>query len=505
MKKLRCKICGREEVVENTSPEYHCPVCCAGIEYVESVDPANPFDQVEELEPESPVRVETYQETEEEDNRVRIDPDNPAIMRIMEKCIQCGNCKRTCENVVGIHYNQKQCKHAVCIHCGQCALSCPRGAIVPKYAYHHVREAIKNKHKVVIISTAPAVRVALGEEFGMEPGTFVEGKMVKALKKLGFDYVLDVTFGADLTIMEEAAELVDRIQHHELLPQFTSCCPSWVKYVEMYYPDLLPYLSTCKSPIAMQGSIIKSYFAQIHGIDPDNIVNVALTPCTAKKYECTRKELNYTDRFKDTDYVITTSELALWLRENKIDFKQLPEANYDSLLERGSGAGLIFGSTGGVMEAALRTVHKILTGQNPTDQLLQLKAVRGLTNVKEAEVTIQDTTLKVAVIHGIPNVIPFLEQLKQGTLAYDFIEVMNCRGGCLGGGGQPLVPIQKEEQVRQARMDSMYQQDEFDSLRCCHDNEDIRRLYEYYLEEPLSPNAERFLHTFYESKKDLLK
>ncbi|HCV54775.1 MAG TPA: hydrogenase, partial [Erysipelotrichaceae bacterium] len=307
--------------------------------------------------------------------RVPIEPGNPSIERIEDKCIKCGNCRDVCRDyisVLGYYDLEKTDDTAVCIHCGQCANVCPTGSIqeIPEAGF--VKAAIKDPSKVVIFSTSPSVRVSLGEEFGMADGSFVEGKMVALLRRLGADYVLDTNFAADLTIVEEASELVERLQHPDAskpLPQFTSCCPAWVKFAEIYYPELLPHISSAKSPIGMQGPTIKTYFAKKMGIDPRSIVNVAVTPCTAKKFEIRREEMKAAGRYlgidgmRDMDYVITTRELAEWAREENIDFRSLSDSSYDPLMSQASGAGVIFGNTGGVMEAALRTAYTYLTNE----------------------------------------------------------------------------------------------------------------------------------------------
>ena len=477
MKKFKCKICGYEVELSELPKDYKCPICGVTSEY--------------------------FEEVEETINSVPIDEDNPSIMRIIEKCINCGICKTTCVNKVGINYDKNQNFNPECINCGKCRLSCPTGAIVPRYNYQKVMEEIKNKDKIVIVSTSPSVRVALGEEFNMEPGSFVEGKMVSALKKLGFDYVLDTTFGADLTIMEEANELVDRIKNNKTLPLFTSCCPAWVKYLEINYPELLDHLSSCKSPIGMQGAIIKTYFSKSMNIKPENIVNVALTPCVAKKYEIKREEMcasaeyNNNEKLKDMDYVITTSELGLMLRENNINFNELEDGQYDSLLERGSGAGLIFGNTGGVTEAAIRTTYNILTNKDLEQDSIEYKEVRGLNSVKEATINIDNLNIKVAIIHGITNVKPFLDKLKNENLNYHFIEVMSCNGGCIGGGGQPLTSISREEGIIEKRMQSLYNNDKNSKVRCSYQNEDIKRIYKYFLGKPNNKLSKELLHTKY--------
>lgn len=499
MKKYRCKICGYIYEGDELPSDYKCPLCGLGTEYFEEISE-------EEKVVASELKAETI------DKRIPIEEDNPAIARVMEKCINCGRCKTVCEDIVGIHYDYHKTKCAVCVHCGQCILNCPVGALIPKYQYKALEREIGDSSKIVVAFTSPSVRVALGEAFGMEPGSFVEGKMIQALREVGVDYVLDTTFGADLTIMEEASELIERIQKNETLPQFTSCCPAWVKYVEMYYPDLIKHLSTTKSPIGMQGTMVKTYFSKLKGIDPKNIVTVALAPCTAKKYEITRSQLHdsgiyhHDETIRDNDYVITTSEFALMLREKGIDFVNLPDSQYDDLFGRGSGAGLIFGNTGGVMEAAIRTAYYLITGNSPTDSLLHFQSVRGLDSVREASITIDDKSIKVAVIHGLPNVVPFLEQLRKGEkLEYSFIEVMNCRGGCIGGGGQPLSAINQADEIRKKRIAGLYREDEKNVIRCSHENPDIQKIYRDFLDHPLSSRAKELLHTSYEDKSKLLK
>ena len=379
--------------------------------------------------------------------RVPIEEDNPSIRRNEALCIKCGMCKEVCTQQIGVHgtYTLEETGgKAICIHCGQCANVCPPASITEVYEYPAVRSAVKDPDKVVIVSTSPSVRAALGEEFGMPKGAFVQGKMVALLRALGADYVLDTSFSADLTIMEEASELLQRITTGDKpLPQFTSCCPAWVKFAETYYPELLPNISSAKSPIGMQGPTIKTYFAKKMGIDPEKIVNVALTPCAAKKFEIRRSEMNAAGKklgiptMRDMDQVITTRELALWAKEEGIDFASLPDSDYDRLMGEGSGAGVIFGNTGGVMEAALRTAYTFITGQQPPADLLDLQPVRGYDGIREASLDIQGTTVNVAVVYGTANVRKMIERVKSGEKQYHFIEVMTCPGGCIGGGGQP--------------------------------------------------------------------
>lgn len=484
MKKYRCKICGhiyddaKEKIkFEDLPDDWTCPLC--GV-------PKSMFEEVIE---------ETPTEKDPDDNRVWISEDNPSIARIEEKCIHCGMCKNTCRNITEIMYDKAKVSAPICVHCGQCILTCPTGALVPKYDYKKVLNYLKDTDYTVIVSTSPAVRVALGDEFGMEPGAFVEGKMVAALKELGFSYVLDTTFGADLTIMEEAQELIERVQKKKNLPQFTSCCPAWVKYAEMYHPEILPNISSTKSPISIQSAIIRTYFTRMYELDPNKIITVALVPCTAKKYEIKRSELS------SMDYCITTTELAMMVRECNINFKELKEKEYDSILSKGSGAGVIFGNSGGVMEAALRTAYFFLTNQKAPDNFYALSEVRGLDGIKTATIDLAGIPIKVAAVAGLKNI----EQLLPTMKDYTFIEVMNCPGGCVGGGGQPLVAVGKLESFREARIKSLYQNDAELNIRNSYDNPDIIKIYESFLECPNSKLAEELLHTVYEDKSHLVK
>lgn len=446
--------------------------------------------------------------------RVPIEEDNPAIVRDNSKCILCGTCKSVCKFSQGVFGNyslEKTGDKAICINCGQCTLVCPTNAITEVMDYHKVKELVKDPDKIVIFQTSPSVRIAASELFGMQPGTLVEGKIIAALRKLGASYVFDTTFGADLTIMEEAKELVDRIKNGSTLPQFTSCCPAWVNFIETFFPEYLPNVSTAKSPILMEGAMIKTYFAEKMQIDPTKIVNVAVTPCTAKKGEILRAEMNSSSKYhnieslRDMDYVITTRELALWLKEEGIDFATLEDSTYDDLLGRGTGAGLIFGNSGGVMEAALRTSYYLLTGENPKDDFLNYQPVRGLDNVKVAEVAIKDISLKVAVINGTFQARKFLTTLKKTNEHYDFIEVMSCRGGCIAGGGTPKTEIPLPDEIKLQRMNGLYQTDTDSKLRNSYENPDIKELYQTFLEYPGSSLSHTLLHTSYVSKKHMLE
>ena len=439
--------------------------------------------------------------------RVPIELDNPSIVRNESLCIKCGMCKEVCTKQIGVlgtYSLEETGGKAICIHCGQCANVCPPSSITEVYEYPQVREAVKDKDKIVIVSTSPSVRVALGEEFGMEKGGFVQGKMVSLLRALGADYVLDTNFAADLTIVEEASELIQRITKKDRpLPQFTSCCPAWVKFTETYYPEMLPHISSAKSPIGMQGPTIKTYFAKKMGIDPEKIVNVALTPCTAKKFEIRREEMNAAGKMlgnpemRDMDLVITTRELALWAKEEGVDPKNLEDSDYDRLMGEASGAGVIFGNTGGVMEAALRTAYFYLTGNQPPAELLDLQPVRGVEGLREASLDINGLTVNVAVVHGTANARKMIELVKKGEKDYHFIEVMTCPNGCIGGGGQPKDFAVDAEEIRKARIASLYRRDGEMKLRTSHDNPEIIQLYEEFYGEPLSELAEEMLHTVY--------
>lgn len=446
--------------------------------------------------------------------RVPIDPDNPSIRRDEALCIKCGQCRDICTDYINVHgtYTLEQTGgRAVCINCGQCANVCPVSSITEKYEYPEVKKAIGDPKKVVIFNTSPSVRIALGEEFGMPDGSFVQGKMVALLRKLGGSYVLDTNFSADLTIMEEASELIERItKKTRVLPQFTSCCPSWVKYAEIYHPDMLEHISTAKSPIGMQGPTVKTYFAKKMGLNPSDIVNVAVTPCTAKKFEIRREEMNAAARYlgiegmRDMDYVITTRELAQWAKEEQIDFAALEDSDYDRLMGEASGAGVIFGNTGGVMEAALRTAYEFITGQKAPEALYQLEPIRGMEEVKEAAVQIGDMTLNIAVIYGTKAASRFIEAMRTGQKEYHFIEVMTCPGGCIGGGGQPKGTLQKGDELRRKRIEGLYQKDGGMQLRKSHENQEIIKLYQEFYQKPLSELAEQMLHTSYQNRKEEL-
>lgn len=445
------------------------------------------------------------------DVRVAIEQDNPSIWRDEDRCIKCGMCKRVCEGSLAVHGHydlQKTADRAVCIYCGQCANVCPPSSIQEVPEWERVRDAIADPDAVVVVSTSPAVRVSVGELFGEEPGAFVQGKLISLLRALGIDYVLDTNFAADLTVMEEAHELVGRIKAGEMLPQFTSCCPAWVRYVETFYPELRGNLSTAKSPIGMQGPTIKTYFAGCKGIDPKRIVNVALTPCTAKKFEIRREEMAAAaartgiEGMRDMDYVVTVRELAAWAQAAGIDWDALSDDGaYDDLMGSASGAGVIFGNTGGVMEAALRTAYHMVTGDDAPADLLELEPIRGYEGIRRAMVDLGGVSVPVAVIHGTANARAFIEGEDaaggEGLSAFRFVEVMACPGGCIGGGGQPKHLGPAADKARRARIASLYERDRALPRRCSYENPQIEALYRDFYGEPGSVRAECMLHTAY--------
>ena len=446
--------------------------------------------------------------------RAAIEKDNPAIQRLEFKCIKCGACKMVCTNEIGVCGTYDLTKTGdvpVCIYCGQCANVCPVDSITEKVEAYEVLAAINDPDKIVVVNTSPSVRVSLGEEFGMADGSFVEGKMVALLRKLGVDYVLDTSFAADMTIVEEASELVERITEGKLpLPQFTSCCPAWVKFAEVYYPEMLPHISTAKSPIGMQGPTVKTYFAKKMGIDPTKIVNVALTPCTAKKFEIRREEMCDAGKYlgieglRDMDHVITTRELAMLAKDAGIDFNSLEDSAFDKVMGEASGAAKIFGNTGGVMEAAIRTAYAYITNEPVPVDLLKLEPVRGLDGIKEATVKIKDLEIKVAVVYGTANARKIVERIKAGKADYHFVEVMTCPGGCIGGGGQPKDREYKGNALRAKRIAGLYKNDSELLIRLSHENQELIEMYKEFYGKPLSELAEAMLHTSYHDCSELL-
>ncbi|MCR4419291.1 MAG: NADH-dependent [FeFe] hydrogenase, group A6 [Clostridia bacterium] len=442
--------------------------------------------------------------------RVSYPPDTstPALVRDPEKCILCRRCVAVCEKVQGVRAIaplergfeavigpafQAPLMDVACVQCGQCILVCPVGALYEKDYTEEVWAALADPDKFVVVQTAPATRVSIGEEFGLSPGAISTGKMVAALRRLGFDRVFDTDFAADLTIMEEGSEFIERFKKGERLPLLTSCSPGWIKFIEHFYPELLPNLSTCKSPQQMFGAIAKTYYASKVGIDPSRMVVVSIMPCTAKKFEAQRPEMR-SSGYQDVDYVLTVRELARMIRQAGIDFARLPEEQYDDPLGESTGAAVLFGATGGVMEAALRTAYELLTGKElPT---LRFEPVRGLEGIKEATVEINGTPVRVAVAHSLGYARQLLERVKAGE-QFHFIEIMACPGGCLGGGGQPI-PTNTE--IRARRMAGIYTADERMVIRKSHENPSVQALYREFLGRPLGEKSHHLLHTHYTAR-----
>ncbi len=437
-----------------------------------------------------------------------IDHSSPSIVRDSRKCIDCHRCVTVCDQIQTVSvltpaHRGSDVKvvpamdlplnESNCVTCGQCILVCPVGALYEKDDVDLVWAALQDPTKHVIVQEAPAIRAALGEEFGMPPGTLVTGKMIAALRRLGFDKVFDTNFTADLTIIEEGNELLKRVKEGGALPMITSCSPGWIKFCEHFYPDLLPHLSTCKSPQQMFGALAKTYYAENAGIDPKDIVSVSIMPCTAKKYEANRPEMA-SSGYRDVDYVLTTRELGRMIKEAGIDFEAIPDEDYDAPMGEYTGAGTIFGATGGVMEAALRTVYAVVTGENlPT---LDITPVRGLEGVKEAAVEVGPLgNVKIAVAHGLGNARKLMDKIREGKADYAFIEVMCCPGGCVSGGGEP---IPTNNDIRVKRSAALYKDDgSVQTKRQSHENESVKRLYETFLKEPLGHKSHELLHTHY--------
>ena len=445
----------------------------------------------------------------------KIDDKSPSIVRDFNKCILCRRCVATCKNVqkIGaidcINRGFDSCisttyDHSLndvdCTFCGQCIESCPTGALHEKENINDVWAKLKDPDTYVVVQTAPSIRIALGEEFGMEIGTNVTGKMISALKSLGFDKVFDTNTGADFTIMEEANEFVERFKKNDNLPMMTSCCPAWVKYIESYEPDLLPHLSSCKSPHQMFGALIKSYYAKKMKINPEKIYTVSVMPCIAKKFERQRLEMQV-DGLYDVDNVITTRELSRMIKQANIEFEKLEDSEFDAPMGEATGAGAIFGTTGGVMEAALRTAQDTLTGKNL--EKIEFKQVRGGKGIKKATIEIAGKPIKVVAASGLENARIILDEIKSGKADYQFVEIMACPGGCIMGGGQPIKSskIRADIDVRKLRADSIYSIDEKSTIRKSHENPILKKIYEEYLEKPGSYRAEKLLHTNYRKRE----
>ena len=444
------------------------------------------------------------------------DDSTPSIVLDPRKCINCGRCALVCQQLQDVWalefisrgYNTViqpaggvLLNESPCIKCGQCSAHCPVGAIYEKDETDKFLSAVRDETKHVTVQVAPAIRVAIGEAFGLEPGTLISEKIYTALRMLGADAVFNTNFAADLTIMEEGSEFVNRlINKGDTLPQITSCCPAWTDYMEKYFDDMIPHFSTAKSPMMIQGAITKTYYAKKVDVAPKNIYSVAIMPCTAKKYEINRDDNMHASGYNDVDLVLTTRELARLIKRAGIDFLNLKDGAVDSPIGGYSGAGTIFGVTGGVMEAALRTAHHLVTGKNLDN--VNIQAVRGMEGIRVGEILLGDTKLKVAVAHGMSKVRQIMSEVRRARAEgrespYHFIEVMACKGGCIGGGGQPY---NTDEEVRQKRISGIYKDDEKSVVRCSYQNPDIIRIYKEFLGEPLSHKSHDLLHTRYHAR-----
>ncbi|MBN1816099.1 MAG: iron hydrogenase small subunit [Sedimentisphaerales bacterium] len=443
------------------------------------------------------------------------DLSSQAVVRNPNKCILCGRCVRICSEIQHVHnlsqayrgfrtvvmpaYNMPF-SESVCTTCGQCINVCPTAAFVEKSYTQELFERLNDPGLVKVVQFAPSVRAAIGEAFGLEPGHNMEGQLVAALRKLGFDYIFDTQFAADLTIMEEASEFLERIQNKGKLPMITSCSSAWMKCMEQFYPDLIDNVSTCKSPMSMNGAMIKSYFAEKIQVDPKKILSVAVMCCTAKKYEADRPELMF-DGLRGVDIVVTTRETAWMIKSAGIDFLNIEPEKTDAPLGLSSGAGAIFGTTGGVMEAAIRTAYELYTGETLVD--IELENIRGLQGIKEAAIQMDGQELRVAVAHGLGNACGLLDLVRMDPGRYQFVEIMGCPGGCIGGGGQPYAganSIPLDEEVLQKRAKALYDLDRGKTIRRSHDNPDIQKLYREFLQRPLSATSHKYLHTHYQAK-----
>jgi len=448
-----------------------------------------------------------------EKNDYKVDTSSPSIVRDQAKCILCGKCVRVCEEIQGVSaidfigrgsgtyvgpaFNEGM-NISSCINCGQCIVVCPTGALRERSSIKEVLDAINNREKFVVVQHAPSVSVTLGEEFGIKPGNDVIGIMTAAMRRIGFDRVFDTSFSADLTIMEEASELVERLNNGGKTPMMTSCSPGWIKFVETFYPELIDNISSCKSPQQMMGALIKSYYAEREGIDPKNIYSVAIMPCTAKKFEADRSELIH-NGIADIDAVLTTRELARIIKLRGLDIRNMEPEGNDSPFGERSSAGKLFGVTGGVMEAAVRTAHYMITGKEMEEYTI--KDLRGLDGIKETKVTINGMELGLAAVSGLGNARKLLDQIRNGRSDIHFIEVMTCPGGCIAGGGQPLAI---DKSAIKARMKSLYDIDQDAPVRTSHSNKYIKRLYDEFLGKPLGEKSHHLLHTKYQ-KRDVLK
>lgn len=443
----------------------------------------------------------------------RIDRSSASLLRTPEKCVMCRRCETMCNNVQTVGTLsalnrgfdaivapafQMKLNDSSCTFCGQCAAVCPTGAIVEIDETHEVLKAIRDKNKHVVVQIAPAIRVAIGELFDEKPGSITTGKLVSALRDIGFDTVFDTDFSADLTIMEEASELVDRVVNNKTMPILTSCCPAWVRFIETNFPNLLDIPSTCKSPQMMMGAMVKTYYAEKAGIKPEDIVMVSVMPCTAKKAEARRAELSH-HNLRDVDYVISTRELGRMIRYYGIDFENIEESDFDNLMGESTGAGTIFGTTGGVIEAAVRTAYEMLTGKELEN--VDFKELRGLEGIRSATIQIGDKDFHIGIAHGLGNARRLLEEVEKDQSKYDAIEIMACPGGCVGGAGQPY--HHGNSQVIKKRQEALYEIDKNKPIRMSHKNPMIKEIYNDFLGEVYGTRAHELLHTTYTPREKI--
>lgn len=499
MQKYICKKCGRVDFLdEMNDEEYICSDCKNGEPISEDTlinsDIAAIIDSV--VSSADNQINEKIINKDIEDKRVKISDFNPAIRRINEKCINCGQCKKVCENIANIKYDLNIVNNPICTACGKCIVNCPTGALVPKYEYREVKDIINRNDKIVIAILSSGVKISLGDNFGLEYGTNIEKKAITALRKLGFDYVFNTGFGTDLSVIEEASSFINRINTSSPLPQFTSCCPAWVRYAEIYHPELLNNLSTVKSPIGCTCKMIKTYFAEKKGIDPNQIVTVAITPCTAQKLEA--KEYS-----ENIDYVLTAIELSYLLKEEDINLSTLQESEYDKEISASSTSSNIYTQTSGVMESLLRTLYKMYTGKKPTTEFLDMKELEEDKDIRLASIKIENKKINVAVVNGIKNVEKLLENDYYKRL--HLVEVMNCEGGCISGSGQPLCQIGEIKNIIDKRKASNNLIDKKSKERCSYENKEMMKLYKEYLKNPLSERCINMLHTSFTDKSNLLK
>jgi len=498
MKLLVCSKCNYTEKRNNLEDNYVCPNCGSNKSFFHEREEfsSNEIDAIIDsvLEDVMDVKSNKIINEDKDEKSIIISKNNESIQKNSNKCINCGQCKKTCENLVNISYNLNNCKDPICIGCGQCILNCPTGAITSKSVYHEVKSLIDENKKIVIAVVSPGVYTSIGEIYGIEKDDNYQYKIVSALKKIGFDYVFDTGFGSDLNVLEEVAEFAERLSKKGHIPLFSSNCPSWTKYAQIYHPELLDNISTCRNPISMQCEIIKEYFASKKGFDSSKIITVAITPCTALKIKSKENGI---------DYSMTSSELALLLAEKEIILDEMQNEEFDELVSESSACGNIYETSGGVVEAVIKTLYRILTKNNISEEEMTFKNIRGLSGIKEATIPIGKYNLRVAVVQQLENLEKLLENDRYKK--YHYIEVMNCKGSCTGGGGHILHNKVDIEQLINKRSESLYKLGIKNKIKIANDNLEIAQLYKEYLTKPLDEKSVKILHTSYTNKENLLK